>query len=278
MKKSVTHIPSSVLARLKNISDKENLDFNFLLLRFIQERFLARLAVSEYVTKFILKGGFLLLAYNVERARPTRDIDFLGIGVSNKRKELEHIIREIAAIKLADGVDFLPDSIKSEEIKEEAEYSGIRIRLTAHIGTARNTIQLDFGFGDAVIPKPLQMEYPTVLENKKVKVLAYSKETIVAEKFEALVKLSTINSRMKDFFDIVFLAHEFDFDGSILQLAIRNTFKRRNTDLKTAVELFVSDFDDQPGFQKSWAAFKRRTKVTSDDSFKKIFAEIRQFL
>jgi hypothetical protein len=278
MKKPTTNVSASILARLKNISEKENLDFNFLLLRYIQERFLARLAASKYVKKFVLKGGFLLLAYNIEKARPTKDIDFLGVNVSSERKELEKIIRAIASINVDDGIEFLSDSIKSEEIKEEAEYSGIRIRLTAKIGTARNTIQIDFGFGDVAIPQPLLMDYPTLLNNKSAKVLAYSKETIVAEKFEAIVKLTTFNSRMKDFFDIVFLANEFDFDGSILQSAISNTFKQRKTDLNSALEMLDSDFGDQRNFKTSWETFKKRIKMTSEDSFKNVFAEIRQFL
>ena len=278
MKKPTTNVSASILARLKNISEKENLDFNFLLLRYIQERFLARLAASKYVKKFVLKGGFLLLAYNIEKARPTKDIDFLGVNVSSERKELEKIIRAIASINVDDGIEFLSDSIKSEEIKEEAEYSGIRIKLTAKVGTARNTIQIDFGFGDIAIPQPRLMDYPTLLNNKSAKVLAYSKETIVAEKFEAIVKLTTFNSRMKDFFDIVFLANEFEFNGSILQSAISNTFKQRKTDLNSAMEMLDSDFGDQPNFKTSWEAFKKRIKQKSEESFKNVFAEIRQFL
>ena len=121
MKKNVTNVSASVLARLKNISEKENIDFNFLLLRYLQERFLFRLAVSEYANKFVLKGG-LLLAYSVEKARPTKDIDFLGVNVSNDRKELERIVREIASVTLSDGITFSGDSIESEEIKDEGVF------------------------------------------------------------------------------------------------------------------------------------------------------------
>ncbi len=119
MKKNVTNVSASVLARLKNISEKENIEFNFLLLRYIQERFLFRLAASEYDNKFVLKGGLLLLAYSVEKARPTKDIDFLGVNVSNDRKELERIVREIASVTLSDGSTFSGDAIESEEIKDE---------------------------------------------------------------------------------------------------------------------------------------------------------------
>ena len=129
MKKKPTNISASVLARLKNVADKEHLDFNFLLLRYIQERFLSRLAVSGYVNKFVLKGGFLLLAYNIVKARPTKDIDFLGVQVSSDRKNLERMIKEIASVDLNDGVKFLPDSIKSESITEDADYEGVRVKI-----------------------------------------------------------------------------------------------------------------------------------------------------
>lgn len=278
MKQKPTNISASVLARLKNIADKEHLDFNFLLTRYIQERFLSRLAISEHVTKFVLKGGFLLLAYNIEKARPTRDIDFLGVNVSADHKELERLIRDIASIDLADGVKFLSDSIKSEIIKEDADYEGVRIKLTAKIGTARTTIQIDLGFGDIASPHPLQMDYPTILDKQNIKILAYSKETIVSEKFEAIVKLTTFNTRLKDFYDISFLAEEFDFEGATLQTAIKNTFARRQTDLNSARELLDSDFGNQENFQRQWEAFKQRIRLSTKESFREIFRNIQSFI
>ncbi|MFN0156496.1 MAG: nucleotidyl transferase AbiEii/AbiGii toxin family protein [Bacteroidota bacterium] len=278
MKKKPTNISASVLAKLKDIADKDNFDFNFLLVRYIQERFLSRLAVSGHVNKFVLKGGFLLLAYNIEKARPTKDIDFLGINVSRDRKELERLVREIALVDLSDGVRFLPESIRSAIIKENADYEGIRIKLAARFGSAKNAIQIDCGFGDIVSPHPLQMDYPTLLHNEGIKVLAYSKETIVAEKLEAIVKLTTFNTRMKDFFDIVFLSNEFDFDGEALQLAIRNTFARRQTSLKSAEELLDSDFGNRTHFQRHWDAFKRRTRLTTRGVFSEIFKVIQVFI
>ena len=278
MKKNVTNVSASVLARLKNISEKENIDFNFLLLRYVQERFLFRLAVSDYANRFVLKGGLLLLAYSVQKARPTKDIDFLGVNVSNDRKELERIVREISSVTLSDGITFAGDSIDSEEIKDEADYSGVRIKPTAEIGAARNKIRIDFGFGDIVTPPPLLMNYPTLLGKEHVKVLAYSKETIVAEKFEAIVKLSIFNSRMKDFFDLVFLTREFDFNGQLLQSAIRNTFRQRQTSLEAAEALLNSNLGEQVSFQRLWDAFKKRTRLVSPMGFKDVFSEIQVFL
>ncbi len=278
MKKKPVNISASVLDRLKNIATKQDFDFNFILLRYAQERFLSRLAYSGHVKRFILKGGFLLLAYNIDKARPTKDIDFLAVNVASHRRDLERLITEIATVDLKDGVIFLVDSVRSEVIKEDADYGGIRVKLTSKIGSVRNGIQIDFGFGDIVTPHPLLMDYPTLLDTETVKVLAYPKETIVAEKFEAIVKLTSFNTRMKDFYDISFLSNEFDFECAALQSAMRNTFHRRQTSLSSGKELLDSNFGGQLTFHRHWDAFKKRTRLTTKQDFRSIFDEIRSFL
>ena len=278
MKKSVTNTAASVLARLKNLSERDHLDFNFLLLRYIQERFLVRLADSKHADKFVLKGGFLLLAYNIQKARTTKDIDFLSINVPKDPKQLESLVLQIASIDIDDGVQFQTESVKSEIIKEDADYEGVRLKLTANIGSARNIIQLDFGFGDIVTPHPLQMDYPTLFGRESVRILAYSRETIVAEKFEAIVRLTTFNSRMKDFYDISFLASDFEFDSSGLRLAIRNTFNKRQTDLSTAGTLFRADLATEFGFDRKWNAFRKRSHLTTTQDFNNVQDLLRSFL
>ncbi len=278
MKKSPTNMSASVLARLKNIADTEHLDFNFLFLRYIQERFLSRLAASNYINKFVLKGGLLLLAYNVEKARPTKDIDFLGVDVSSNQEDIKRLIKEIATADLGDGVSFLSDSIKSESITEDAGYEGVRLKITARVGTARNTIRIDFGFGDIISPRPVHMDYPTLLDGKTFNILVYSKETIVAEKFEAIVKLGNINSRMKDFYDISFLASQFAFEATALQSAVKNTFKRRQTSLTSAKERLQAEFENEDEFQHQWATFKNRTRLASKQDFDSVFEDIQSFL
>jgi predicted nucleotidyltransferase component of viral defense system len=278
MKKSPTNTPASILARLRNLSERDHLDFNFLLLRYIQERFLARLAESSYVNKFVLKGGFLLLAYNIQKARPTKDIDFLGINVPKDPKQLEHLVLEIISMNADDGVQFQTESVKSEIIKEDADYEGVRIKVEARIGTTRNIIRLDFGFGDIVTPTPLLMDYPAILDRTSVKVLAYSKESIVAEKFEAIVKLSSFNSRMKDFYDIVFLSSEFNFEGLLLQSAIQKTFAQRETSLHSAAKLLQSNLGEQAILQNLWRAFFKRSHLVTKEDFNEIFQSIRAFV
>ena len=278
MKKPPTNVSASVIARLKNIADKEHLDFNFLFLRYIQERFLSRLAASRYTDKLVLKGGLLLLAYNIEKARPTKDIDFLGVDVSSNHEDIKRLIKEIATVDLGDGVTFLPDSLKSESITEDAGYEGVRLKITARVGTARNTIRIDFGFGDIISPRPVYMDYPTLLDGKTFNILVYSKETIVAEKFEAIVKLGTINSRMKDFYDISFLASQFAFEATALQSALKNTFERRLTSLTSAMERLQTEYDNEDEFQQQWVTFKNRTTLASKQDFDSVFKDIQAFL
>ncbi len=278
MKKPAANVPASILAKLKNISERENLDFDFLLSRYFQERFLARLGVSKYVNNFVLKEGFLLLAYNAAKARPAKDINSQGANAASDQNGLERIVKSILSIKMDDGVVFVADTLKREEVAEDAEYPGIRLRVDAKIRTAENTVQLDFGSGEVVVPDPSPMDYPTLLDTRSAKILAYSRETVIAEKFEAVVKLSSFNSRLKDFFDIAFLANEFGYDGAALQEAIRKAFTHRKTDVHAALELFESDFGEQRESEIAWEAFKKRTKLSTDVRFKTVFEEIQQFL
>jgi len=278
MTKARVDIAASSLARLKNLAGDAHVDFNFLLLRFMQERFLARLVASPHAEHFVLKGGVLLLAYGAQGARPTKDIDFLGVNTAHDREHLEQRVREIASINLHDGVEFLADSVTSQAIAEDAAYEGVRIKLMAQVGTARNKLQIDVGFGDVVSPAPLQLDYPTLLEQGTISLRAYSKETMVAEKFEAIVKLAMVNSRMKDFYDIAFMASEFDFEFSSLALAVLGTFARRETPLENAAALLHSDLTQQASILRYWNAFGRRLGLKPSETFAKTFSSIRSFL
>ncbi|MCL5266967.1 MAG: nucleotidyl transferase AbiEii/AbiGii toxin family protein [Bacteroidetes bacterium] len=278
MKQLARNIPASVLARLKNLADNDKIDFNFLLLRYLQERLIARVAVSKYSSKFLLKGGLLLVSFDVEKARPTRDIDFLARGIQNQPEVLKTVFSEIVKSEFPDGVQFVSESIKVEVIGELAEYNGLRVKIEGRIGTTRNVIQVDIGFGDIVKPEPATMDYPTILSDDKVAVLAYSRESIIAEKFEAIVKLGDFNSRMKDFYDIVFLSDHFDFEESALAEALKSTFDQRQTSISDANKLLETGVGNPGDFERLWDAFRKRTKVASDLSFEAAFRRIQKFL
>jgi len=199
-----------------NIARAEKIDFDALLLRYFQERFLYRLAISKFSHHFVLKGRLLLICLKIPRSRATKDIDFLAEQVKNDPTELKYILRNIADLHCDDGVKFNPLSIASERIKEDADYEGIRLKIDVTLGQARKRLQMDIAFGDIIVPKARVMEFPTLLEEESPKIKVYSIESIISEKFEAMIKLAMVNSRMKDFYDIYTLSISHNFQGSKL--------------------------------------------------------------
>ncbi len=211
-KKTVKDIEASIRARLLNLLKKTGENYNAVLLRFFQERFLARLGSSAYREHFVLKGGLLLLNQHITTFRPTVDIAMLGVAISNNPERLSTVIKEIAVIELNDGVQFDTDTMTIHVIKEDAEYEGLRFTFGVRLGTIRSRMQLDIGFGD-VVPIPFtKSALPSLLADFSVpELLFYPLESVIAEKFQAIVYLGLASSRMKDFYDIIFLAENNAF-------------------------------------------------------------------
>lgn len=254
--KSPRNIPASVRQRLLNRAKSDRRPFNELLQYYAMERFLYRLSQSVHADRFILKGALMLRVWRSPELRPTMDIDMLG-RTSNEETDIVAQIRDILTVDVeADGIAFDPDSICSERITEDADYEGIRIRFLGALGSARIHMQIDIGFGDVVYPEPEESELPTMLDPPAPRLLCYSRESTIAEKFEAMVKLGVLNSRMKDFYDIWLLSRQFDFDGAELAEAIRLTFDRRGTALPVEIEAFTEPFISAK--QTQWATFWKR--------------------
>ena len=214
------------LARRRAITGE---DFNVLLVRFTLERLLYRLSRSQYREQFILKGAMLFALWEPALHRVTRDLDLLGFGHPTPER-LADIFRELCRLEVeADGADFDARSVVGEDIRAQDEYAGIRVKLRASIGNAVMPLQVDVGFGDALTVAPVEITFPVMLEMAAPKLLAYSRETVVAEKLEAIVKLGMLNSRFKDYFDLYFLARKFSFEGDLLAKSIAATFARRGT-------------------------------------------------
>lgn len=252
----------SVFERLLKLAREKHEDFNFLLLRFGTERLLYRLSVSPYADKFILKGASLFLVWQGHSWRVTKDTDLLGIGMNDERR-LEKIFREICltAAGKEDGVTFLPDTVKAEQIREDKPYDGIRVTLIARLHNAKIPLQVDVGFGDSVTPSPEEVVYPAILSLPAPRLRAYTPYTVVAEKFNAMVDLGMANSRMKDFFDIWLMTDLFDFEGRILMDAVRDTFVRRKTPLPDSLPLAFTDaFSNDAAKRTQWAAFLTKSK------------------
>ena len=263
-KKPVKDMAASVRARLLTIAKSSGRDFDAVLLQYMQERFLYRLSQSAFRQNLILKGALLFLVYDISLLRPTRDIDFLGSSASNGLNAMSDIVAGIARIDLNDGVAFLPDTVRAERIAEEAAYAGVRVNLTARLGTVKKVLQLDIGFGDIIVAGPVEMAFPVLLEDQPApQLLVYSRESAVAEKFEALVSLSLLTSRMKDIYDILYLAEREQFAMLILREAIRATFARRATELETRSMLFSADFTGNADKINQWSAFLRRSHLQS---------------
>lgn len=277
-KKEIKNMAASIRARLLNIAKQQHIDFNRVLLVYFQQCFLDRLAHSKYREKFILKGGLLFYGMETLGARPTKDIDFLGRGILNSPEEIEAAIREIVTIDLSDGVKFFAREIHSEVIVQKESYSGIRINIPAELSQAKQNLQIDVGFGDTVVPKPVPFDYPALLREDKIKIFAYSWSSVIAEKFEAIVSYGDLSSRMKDYYDIHYLQNRFNFDGSELSKAIAETFERRGTDLSASNYIFSEDFAQNKDKQKQWHAFLRKNNLNSPNEFSEIMDYVRNFL
>lgn len=249
-------IAASVRQRLLNRARTDQRPFSELLQYYAMERFLYRLSQSPYTQRFVLKGALMLRVWHAPDIRPTMDIDMLG-RTSNEEDSIIAQIREILSVEVdTDGLVFDLDSVRAERITEDASYKGIRVRFTGTLDNARVHMQIDIGFGDIVHPEPEESDLPTVLDSPVPRVLCYSRESSISEKFEAMIKLGELNSRMKDFYDIWLLSRQFDFDGVILAEAIRLTFDHRGTALPRVIEAFSQAFIDAK--QVQWSAFHKR--------------------
>jgi predicted nucleotidyltransferase component of viral defense system len=256
---------ASVNARLLRIAKEQREDFQLVLTRYAVERFLYRLGRSAYHQQFILKGATLFAYWTGKMHRPTRDLDLLGSGDS-RVLHLAEIFAEICREAVEDdGLVFLSETIAGSTIRDEEEYSGVRITLVATLGNARIPLQVDIGFGDAITPSSQEIELPTLLNLPPARLHAYPRETVIAEKCEAIVHLGLANSRLKDFYDLWYLATHFDFDGQLLVRALIATLDRRKTDLPSQIPpALTSAYFGMSSRQTQWNAFVRKSNLPTD--------------
>jgi len=271
-------LAASIHARLLNRAKVRGEDFNLILTRYALERFLYRLSRVPAREAYWLKGAMLFDLWFDVPHRPTRDADFLGFGPMDI-EVLAGTIREICAVAVDDGMAFDPASIAIEEIREDARYGGLRVRLLGRLGNARCTVQLDVGYGDAVTPGPEEAVYPTLLDDlPPPRLRVYPRAVVVAEKLEAIVSLGMANSRMKDFFDLRALAHEGVLDARLLGDAIAATFQRRGTAIPLEVPLGLSDeFARDSAKRAQWKAFLGKNRLDAP-SLDEVIEEVRRFV
>ena len=254
------NLAASIHARLAQRRAKTGEDYNVLLVRFTLERLLYRLSQSSHREQFILKGAMLFALWEPALHRVTRDLDLLGFGKPTPER-LTEVFRELCRMEVeADGVDLDPRSVMCEDIRAQDEYAGIRVKLRAMVGKAVVPLQVDVGFGDALPVAPEEITFPVMLDMAAPKLRAYSRETVVAEKLEAIVKLGMLNSRFKDYFDLYYLAQKFPFAGDALTKSIAATFVRRGTAFPAGLPPGLTPmFGSDPAKIRGWQAFWRKT-------------------
>lgn len=258
-----TNIAASVHSRLLNLARAGGRSFNDLFHLYAMERFLYRLSKSEYESKFLLKGALLLRVWDPATFRTTRDIDLLG-NLPNKVNDIVKIIQALCRQSTeVDGMEFDPSTVEGDAIIEEGDYHGVRAKFLGHLGAARANMQIDVGFGDALTLPPSVIDYPVLLDFPAPRLSAYLAETVIAEKFEIMLKRGAANTRMKDYHDIWWLAQSRGFDGSVLASAMKATCERRGTRVTARPEALTSALASDPVKIAQWRAFYKRIVPTN---------------
>lgn len=274
--KPARDVAVSVHQRLINLAHAHGRDPNQVRLHYVMERFLCRLSCSRHADHFILKGGLFLCVLGTPSSRPTLDIDLLGWHVENTQEHIEDIFRELAVVPalVDDGVSFLPESVETSLISKGAGYNGVRVEFLARLGKIPVKLKVDIGFGDVLHPEPERHRVGSFLADMPgAEIVCYPKESLIAEKFQAMVSLGMLNTRMKDFYDIRFLSQHLEFDASVLRGSIEKTFANRRTDLIDSLSLFTKDFASYK--QAHWVSFVRRIRL---EGLTKNFLEVMQDL
>ena len=260
------NVGRSIRERLMNLKKESTHEYMYILQRYFNERLLYRVSVSQYCEHFLLKGGSLLYAHSGLECRPTVDVDFLANRISRNQDELVHVFKDILSIPCPeDGVEFDTTGMVPAPIAVDKKYPGVRLPFKAKMDTIVHEMSIDIGFGDIVTPAPVELEYPVLLERiPEVKLMAYSLETVVAEKFHAMIDRDEANSRMKDYFDMYQIFKAAQVDEEVLADAIRNTFRNRGTGYHEGVHVVLPEFATEETRVKRWTKFLKDIKYTEE--------------
>lgn len=278
MTKKPRDIGASVRARLLNLSRERGQPFELLLTRYALERLLYRLSISPHRNRFVLKGALLVTTWFDNPHRPTRDLDLLGYGDSSSESMLA-AFRELCSMEQNDGVTFDVAALRVTAIREELKYGGLRLSTTAMIAGARLRVVIDIGFGDAVEPGLEEIDLPVLLDFPAPHLRSYARETVIAEKFQAMVALGHANSRMKDYYDIWLMSQTHEFEADRLASAIAATFHRRDTEIPEHLpDGLTQEFATDPGKARQWTAFVEDVMAQPAPPLEVVVAALASFL
>lgn len=269
---------TSVKERLKNYAKKNDRIVQDIFTVYVLERTLYRLSVSNYRDKFTLKGGILLYGlYTEDFTRATTDIDLLGARISNEADNMKAVFTEVFSIECDDPIAFKLDSLQVSNITEFKEYHGLNVSILAFLDRTRIPVSIDIGFGDIIYPERVEMDYPTLLDDVPAKMYAYSLDSLIAEKLEAIVSLGEANGRLKDFYDICAISKKQDFDGRTIQAALLETFRHRKTGFDK-IAAFEAGFCEDPVRASRWKGFLKQKNVLTPVEFEDAIKSIQTFL
>lgn len=274
------NVAASVANRLLQRSRRTGEDQQLLLTRYGSERLMYRLSASPAKDRFVVKGALLFLVWADAPFRATRDLDLFAMRKPSP-EQLLALFRSLCGVAVEeDGLVFDPATVRVNEIREDQEYGGLRVTMRARVGKILIPIQVDIGFGDAITPAPQTGPFPVLLDFPAPMLRLYPRETVVAEKFEAMEQLGLVNSRMKDYYDLWVLARHYEFDGEVLRQAVQNTFRRRKTELPGGEPEGLSEaYATDPAKNAQWAAFVRRAFLRDSQSdLREVIRLLREFL
>lgn len=275
-----SNLPASIHQRLLNQAKEQGRPLQELLQYFAIERFLFRLSQSSHATRFYLKGALMLRLWDAPISRPTIDVDLMGRQVLSP-DELEQVIKDVCVQTVPDdGCRFEATTVRAQPIRLEDQYGGIRVTFLSHIGKIRLNMQMNVGFGDIIVPGPIPIDFPALLDFPSPHLLAYSPESAIAQKFQAMVILDSANSRLKDFYDIWLLARGHPFEGSVVSHALRTPFMRRRTPFPVDIPTALTDrFVKVRLKQTQWNAFVRKGRLAAEQvSLNEVVELLRGFL
>lgn len=235
--------------------------------------------MSPHADRFILKGALMFSVWIGPGSRSTMDIDLLG-RIDNSPEVIVAVMKDVCEMDVeADGMSFNAETVTAARITEDAEYEGMRVRVQSNLGNARISLQIDIGFGDEIVPGPSRVAYPALLDFPSSELNGYTMESTIAEKFQAMVKLGVLNSRMKDFYDLWLLSLTFDFRGEMLAEAVAKTFENRNTPITIAPTVFNPSFVKDGDKEIQWRGFIRKARLAdAPEAFEDVVAAVKMFL
>lgn len=274
MKQVKKNLSASVYNRLKNVARERKRPVQEIFQYYAMERFLYRLSISHHQNSFFLKGGLMLMVWDPHSHRATVDIDLLA-KTSNKIENLKNIIIDICTFDvIPDGIHFETNSLKIREAQLDTEYHGLSASFTAQLFTAKLPMRIDFGFSDSIFPKPTSLQYPVLLDFPKPKLKGYTLQTLIAEKFESIVRLGLANTRMKDFYDIWLLIQQFPLDQKKLIEIVQKVLKKRDTHVSEMPKAFTEEFYNNANKIEKWKGFLK--DVSHDEvPLKKVIMELK---